>query len=92
VALHRFGERAGEMKRTWVRQEFRRCGLGRRLAEKFCFGRSLVIGYERGLLDTLLSLESAFRLFCALGFQEVVLYRRAPDPNSVFMELKLGRG
>jgi putative acetyltransferase len=91
VALHRFGERACEMKRMWVRPEFRGCGLGRRLAEKIV-AEAQVIGYERTLLDTLPSLENALGLYCALGFREVAPYRNAPDPKSVFMELKLSRG
>jgi putative acetyltransferase len=91
VALHRFGERACEMKRMWVRPEFRGCGLGRRLAEKIV-AEAQVIGYERMLLDTLPSLENALGLYCALGFREVAPYRNAPDPKSVFMELKLSRG
>jgi putative acetyltransferase len=91
VALHRFDDRACEMKRMWVRPGFRASGLGRHLAEKV-IAEAQVIGYERMLLDTLPSLESALRLYRALGFREVLPYRNAPDPNSVFMELELGRG
>lgn len=73
-----------------MRPEFRGSGLGLQLAEKV-IAEAQVLGYERMLLDTLPSLESALRLHRALGFREVARYRNAPDPNSVFMELKLGR-
>lgn len=88
VALHRFADRTCEMKRMWVRPEFRGSRLGRQLAEKVV-AEAEAIGYERMLLDTLPSLESALRLYRALGFLEVAPYRNAPDSNSVFMELKL---
>jgi putative acetyltransferase len=91
VALHRFDDRACEMKRIWVRPGFRTVGLGRQLAEKIV-AEAQIIGYERMLLDTLPSLESALRLYRSLGFREVAPYRSAPDPGSVFMELELRVG
>jgi putative acetyltransferase len=88
VALRRFNHCACEMKRMWVRPEFRGLGLGRLLAEKL-IAEARTIGYPRMVLDSLPTLGSALGLYRSLGFREIPSYRYNPDPNAVFMQLDL---
>ena len=65
---------AAEMKRLYVRPEFRGVGLGRQLAETILdLARSA--GYACVLLDTLDDMESARTLYEDLGFVEVQIGR-----------------
>jgi putative acetyltransferase len=91
VALRRFNEHACEMKRMWVRPKFRGRGLGRLLAEKV-IAEARKIGYSQMLLDSLPSLGNALGLYRSLGFREIPPYRYNPDPNAVFMQLRLAIG
>ncbi len=91
VALRRFDERSCEMKRMWVRPKFRGRGLGRLLAEKV-IAEARKIGYSRMVLDSLPSLGNALALYRSLGFRGITPYRYNPDPNAVFMQLRLTIG
>ncbi len=88
AALRKFDETACEMKRLYVRENFRGRGLGREAAE-LIVADARKIGYERMMLDTLPTMTEAIALYESLGFIKVPEYRENPIVGAVFMEMKL---
>ena|SRR2546428_7801631 len=89
VALRKIDESTCEMKRLFLRSQFRGKGLGRKLAETI-IAEARQIGYERMRLDTLPgSMDQAIKLYRALGFKEIPAYYHNPVPDATFMELLL---
>jgi GNAT superfamily N-acetyltransferase len=87
-AIRPFSESACEMKRLYVSSRNQNNGVGRRLATAL-IAEARVIGYERMLLDTLLSMASARRLYESLGFTSIKSYRFNPLPGASYMGLDL---
>ena len=79
VALRRFAEGIGEIKRLYVRLAWRGTGLGRALAEAV-IAEARAAGYTTLRLDTLPTMTTAQRLYRALGFREIAAY--APTPST----------
>ena len=79
---------AGEMKRLYVRNAFRRFGLGRQLAEAI-LEAARVAGYSSVLLDTLDDMESARALYAELGFAEIPPYYHNPIPGAHYLKVDL---
>lgn len=85
VALRPFDEGRCEMKRLFVRAEFRGLGIGRLLADRIV-ADAREIGYRSMLLDTLESLPEAVALYTKMGFNRIGAYCHNPQPDAVFME------
>ena len=78
-----------EMKRLYVRREFRGHAIGRILAER-AISEAREIGYSRMRLDTVQGkMDRAIVMYRELGFKETVAYYNSPVSQTLFMELDL---
>jgi ribosomal protein S18 acetylase RimI-like enzyme len=80
--------RACEMKRLWVRSDFRGKGLARLFAEKL-IADAREIGYNKMVLDTVKTMTAARALYESLGFVECAPYYLNPLDEVVYMEKTL---
>jgi putative acetyltransferase len=93
------GERACEMKRLWVRPNFRGLSLGKLLSRRL-IDLARLRGYTALYLDTLpATMPAAYRIYTQLGFARIERYAENPvlrqrtgcsdswSPEVVFMRL-----
>jgi putative acetyltransferase len=89
VALHKLDSGICEMKRLYLRPQFRGKGLGRALAERI-IAEARQIGYQRMRLDTVEPvMKDAVAMYRKLGFKEIAPYRPNPNLGAIYMELEL---
>lgn len=88
VAMHKLEEGNCEMKRLYVRPEFRGERAGRKLAEAL-IAEAHSIGYRRMRLDTLPIMREAQQLYRVLGFRAIPAYQKDPTPGALYFELDL---
>ncbi len=102
VGLRPFDAGRCEMKRLYVRPDFRGKRVGEKLIERF-LAEARGIGREnegergggvpycqRVVLDTVSPLMSqAIALYKKIGFREIPSYRLNPMPGALYMEMKL---
>lgn len=89
VALKDLGGGVCEMKRLFLRPDFRGGGLGRRCAERIV-RTAREMGYRAMRLDTLPAMRAAVALYRSMGFAEIAQYTENPLEGALFMELRLG--
>jgi GNAT superfamily N-acetyltransferase len=78
-----------EMKRLYVRPDFRGKSLGRTLANHV-IRQAAEIGYKQMRLDTIQGImDPAIRLYRELGFHEIPAYYSSLVRETLFMELAL---
>ena len=88
VALRPLDARTGEMKRLYVRPEYRSTGLGGRLIEAV-IDAAREAGYSELRLDTLPTMASAQALYRRLGFIEIPPYNDKYLPGTQFYSLTI---
>jgi putative acetyltransferase len=89
VALHKLEPGICEMKRLYLRPQFRGKRLGGALAHRI-IGEARAIGYRRMRLDTVEPvMKDAVAMYRRLGFKDITSYRANPIAGAMYMELEL---
>lgn len=84
IGLRKLDETRCEMKRLYVRPEYRRHKLGEMLVQRI-LQDARELGYKQMLLDTLPQLDSAIRLYQRYGFDFIPCYNDSPVEATLFM-------
>jgi GNAT superfamily N-acetyltransferase len=93
ACLHRIGEDIGEVKRMYVRNEYRGLGIGRTLLERL-IEEAKEMGFPKVQLDSARFMEAAHALYRSNGFYEIDPYPESEIPEEfqthwIFMEREL---
>ena len=88
IALRPLSDDRCELKRLYVRPEFRGKGIARMLCERI-LEEAEKTGYREIYLDTLPELSDAIRLYEKLGFTYTDCYNDSPLDSSIYMRLDL---
>jgi GNAT superfamily N-acetyltransferase len=93
ACMRRIRSDMGEIKRMYVRPEFRGRGIGRQLVDSL-IQEAREIGYPRMRLDSTRFMREAHALYRSVGFREIEEYPESEIPEEyrahwVFMEMNL---
>ena len=89
IALRKIEEGICEMKRLFVRPEFRSQQIGKLLTDKI-IDEARTIGYTKMRLDTIENkMKEAVNLYKSYGFYEIDAYYDNPETGVLYMELIL---
>ncbi len=88
AGIRKIGDGICELKRMYVRPDFRGQKLGRRLA-LLLIDKAREIGYKSMRLDTIATMAEAIGLYQSLGFRDIEPYYNNPVPGARFMQLEL---
>ncbi|HLN51897.1 MAG TPA: GNAT family N-acetyltransferase [Thermoplasmata archaeon] len=86
-AIRRVRKNVAEIKRVYVRSDYRGAGIGRRLTQAL-LDRAERLGYQRAVLDTLPTLTAAIDLYRRMGFVRIPAYWAHPVPDALFFEYR----
>jgi ribosomal protein S18 acetylase RimI-like enzyme len=88
IAMKPLADDVCEMKRLYVRPNYRGQGIARSLVQTL-FDEAKMIGYSTMRLDTMQRMEAAIQLYKSFGFVETGRYCFNPEEDAVFMERSL---
>jgi len=89
IALRKLDDSTSEMKRLYLRPEFRGRGLGEPIVQTLIHEAKL-IGYSKIRLDTIPGrMDQAINLYRSIGFKEIPAYYDTPFGDTLYMELDL---
>jgi putative acetyltransferase len=89
IALRKLEDGICEMKRLFVRPEFRGHGIGKELCDQLIF-KAKEMGYKKMRLDTIKDqMKDAINLYKSYGFIEIPQYYHNPQDGVIYMELSL---
>lgn len=88
IALRKLDDEKCEMKRLFVKPEYRGKHFGNMLIEKI-ISDAKEIGYKYMYLDSLPFLESAVHSYKKFGFYDIPRYNESPSDDTIFMRLDL---
>lgn len=88
VALRRLDAARCEIKRLYVKSEFRGSGAGKTLLE-WVIAEARLAGYLEIFADTMPVMERAIEMYRQTGFELVGPYAEDPTPGAVYLRLKL---
>jgi ribosomal protein S18 acetylase RimI-like enzyme len=89
IALRKLEDDICEMKRLYLRDEFRGVGLGNTMIERL-IEKARAIGYSKMLLDTYpQKMGKAVKLYESHGFTVIPPYYDNPHEGVLFMQLNL---
>jgi putative acetyltransferase len=84
IALRPLDDNKCEVKRLYVKSQYRATGAGRRLATTL-IAHAQSLGYHEALLDTLTTMGAARALYASLGFEPTTPYYHNPLPGVIYM-------
>lgn len=87
-AFYDMGGWVTELKRIYVRPDFRRRSLGKTITEAL-LRQAKMAGFQKAKLDTLRRLVAANNLYTSLGFIETTPYNENPESDVTYFELAL---
>lgn len=88
VGLRKMKNEISEMKRMYIKKEFRGKGLSKKMIEEIVV-QANKMNYKKILLDTLPQMKEAINLYALFGFKEIKAYRFNPIDETKYMELTL---
>ena len=88
VALHKLSENICEMKRLYVRAQYRGLGIGKKLVN-IIIEYASKMNYQYIRLDTLPTMKKAQALYSSLGFYDIDPYVYNPIEGTRYMELQI---
>lgn len=88
VALTRINDDCCELKRLYVRPQFRGCRLSKIIIEQV-INDARSIGYKHMRLDTFPFMTAAVNLYESFGFHYIEKYNDNPAKSALFMQLVL---
>jgi ribosomal protein S18 acetylase RimI-like enzyme len=88
VALRALSKEVAEMKRLYVKPEYRGNRIGRELAE-IIIDMARKMGFQKMVLDTMMEMKTAQQLYLQLGFYPIPPYRNQDPAKVICFEITL---
>lgn len=88
IGIKRYDNDTCEMKRMYVKPEFRQLGIGVELC-RVAIDTAKDYGYASMLLDTNKEMPAAISIYDKLGFTEIPAYCENENPNPVYYRYEL---